>query len=157
MGARPSDSSSATSSLGASTRTRAIDSIRCSPPDSVAAELAPAAGQGGELVERPVERGGHAGAALRPAEREPEVLLDGEGGEHRPPLGRVGDAGPGEAVGGAPVRSPPSTRTAPAAGRTRPVATRATVVLPTPFGPSSATASPGCTASDTSNRARNGP
>ena len=59
--------------------------------------------------------------------------------------------------GGAPVRSAPSTETVPSVGTTSPEATRATVVLPTPLAPSRATASPGRTASDTSNRAWNGP
>jgi hypothetical protein len=58
---------------------------------------------------------------------------------------------------GAPVKSAPATRTAPSVGATRPVASRATVVLPTPLAPSRATASPGSTASETSNTAWNGP
>ena len=58
---------------------------------------------------------------------------------------------------GLPVRSMPSTRTVPDVGAISPDATRATVVLPAPFGPTRATASPGSIVSDTSNSARNAP
>jgi hypothetical protein len=53
--------------------------------------------------------------------------------------------------------SRPSTSTDPADTATSPEATRATVVLPAPFEPTSATASPGATANVTPNRARNAP
>src|SRR5256885_7724945 len=57
----------------------------------------------------------------------------------------------------APVMSTPSTTTAPLVGATKPQATRATVVLPAPFDPTKATASPGSTRNETPNSARNGP
>src|SRR5256885_15538096 len=57
----------------------------------------------------------------------------------------------------APVMSTPSTTTAPLVGVTKPQATRATVVLPAPFDPTNATASPGSTLNETPNSARNGP
>ena len=53
--------------------------------------------------------------------------------------------------------SEPSKHTVPPVGRTKPVATRATVVLPAPFAPSSAVTDPARTARDTPNSARNGP
>ncbi len=55
--ARPSDSSSAISSFGASTNTRAIASMRCSPPDSVPATWA----------RRSASRGNSSKASSRPA------------------------------------------------------------------------------------------
>ena len=60
-------------------------------------------------------------------------------------------------AGAAAVMSWPSMITDPLTGATRPLATRATVVLPTPFDPRSATASPAPTSSETSNSAWNGP
>ncbi len=51
----------------------------------------------------------------------------------------------------------PSKSHRPAVGATRPDATRATVVLPAPFEPSSASTRPGCSASETPKIARNGP
>ncbi len=53
--------------------------------------------------------------------------------------------------------STPSISTEPHAGATRPVLTRATVVLPAPFGPSTETTLPFGTVSDTSKIALNGP
>ena len=100
IGARPSDSSSAMSSRGDSTSTRASESMRCSPPDKRAGDLGAALAETREQLEGPVEAVGHAPAAEAVAERERQVLLDGEGGEHRPALGGVGDAGTCEAVGG---------------------------------------------------------
>ena len=58
---------------------------------------------------------------------------------------------------GLPVMSTPSTQIVPEFGAISPEATRAIVVLPAPFGPTRATASPASMESDTSNSARNAP
>ena len=55
------------------------------------------------------------------------------------------------------VMSRPSNMTVPDDAATRPVATRASVVLPAPFAPSSATTLRSATEIDTPNTARNGP
>jgi len=57
------------------------------------------------------------------------------------------------ALVGARVMSAPSKRTLPRRAGVRPSAERSSVVLPAPFGPSSATTSPRSTASETSNSA----
>ena len=90
-GARPSDSSSVMRSLGARTRTRASESIRCSPPDSVPAIwLAPLPQPREQLVRL-------ASGVVGPpppehlTERQRQVLLDAQRREHRSALGRVDD------------------------------------------------------------------
>ena len=56
-----------------------------------------------------------------------------------------------------PVMSSPSNSSWPAVTGSSPETTRAIVVLPAPFAPSSATTWPSGTENDTPNNARNGP
>ena len=70
------------------------------------------------------------------------MLGDRQPEEHPAPLGHVGDAELGAGGGRALAMSAPSTRIVPAIGRTSPEIARSVVVLPAPFGPSSATTSP---------------
>jgi hypothetical protein len=63
-----------------------------------AGELVAALAEAGEGREGLVEDAGPTAPAEPAAERQRQVLLDGEGGEHRPALGGVGHAGPGDLV-----------------------------------------------------------
>ena len=98
VGASPSESSSAISSFGASTNTRAIASIRCSPPDSVPATWSRRSSRRGNSSKASSRPARHALAAADPVDRQDEVLLDRECAEHRATLRSVGDAGAGELV-----------------------------------------------------------
>ena len=130
--------------------------MRCSPPDSVPATC----------VRRSPSRGNSAYASssaartpARPAaapERQLEVLLDRERREHRTALGRVHDRRaarswygrwPGDVV-----RRRSSTW--PAVGAIEPEHTRAIVVLPEPFEPSSASTPPAAPARTRRRRSR---
>ncbi len=136
IGARPSDSSSATSSFGSSTSTRAMASIRCSPPESVPAICLRRLASAGNSVEGPLERrrrprfgrGTPGTRATRFSSTVSVANTERPSGAWMIPARR-------NRWTGAPVMSSPSTTTAPSVGATSPVATRATVVLPTPFGP----------------------
>ena len=121
IGARPSDGSSRSRTLGLATSARPIASIWRSPPESVAACLATPLASGGEQVVDLVDRGAALAAPASPQRAEPEVLLDGQLLDDRPALGDVGDAVAGDVLStdvpgrGAGRRSGPSP-----GGRTRP-------------------------------------
>ena len=119
--------------------------------------LLAALAQNGKLLVGPREVLRHAGAAGALAEDQHEVLLDGEAGEDTPALHHVGHAQPGDPPGGHPGHVGPAKRTEPSVAVTRPVIVRATVDLPAPFDPISATTPPAGTLNDTSKSARYGP
>ncbi len=123
-----------------------------------AGDLGTALVESREQLEGLVEAGADAFAAPDPVDRQDEVLLDRECAEHRAALRergrrrRVRTRTP--ACPSRRRRRPRSCRTF---GAISPEATRAIVVLPAPFGPTSATASPASIESDTSNSARKAP
>ena len=138
---------------GASTRTLAIESIRCSPPDSVPASCRRRLARAGSCVNASSSA---AGTADRPFDRRNDrrrFSSTVKVANTDRPSGAWATPARAKRNGGAPPRSSPSTRTVPRSGAISPLATRATVVLPTPLAPRSATASPGPIVSDTPKRA----
>src|SRR4051812_44243845 len=61
------------------------------------------------------------------------------------------------ALAASPASPRPMTRTSPAVGRIRPASSRSSVLLPAPFGPATASASPGASVRSTSRRTRTRP
>src|SRR4051812_31166897 len=61
------------------------------------------------------------------------------------------------ALAASPASPRPMTRTSPAVGRIRPASTRSSVLFPAPFGPATASTSPGASVRSTSRRTRTRP
>ena len=103
------------------------------------------------------ERVGGRLAAKGADESEAEVVLDVEGREDRTPLGRMGDSEAHELPGRKTGDVLAEKKMRPLVTGTSPVATRAIVDFPAPFGPTRAVTEPAATDNDTPNKARKRP
>ena len=141
------DSSSRISSAGSVARPRARASICCSPPDSVPAVWRRRSRQPREPRVRHLL---DLRAATCRVGHHPEVLAHGEVGEDAPALGDQAQPAAGQIVGrGAVDPATGDQHVARRCGGCRPAATRSVVVLPAPFGPSTATTEPAGTGRST--------
>ena len=139
----PSEGSSSSSIVGRAISARPMTSICRSPPERVCAGAGPPVGEPREEVVDAVEVARpHPAAAAEAAE--PEVLLDGELGDHAASLGHVRHAEAGHRPRPARrVMSVPSRSTRAAVGADAgPETVRSSVVLPAPFAPRTAVISP---------------
>ena len=120
---------------------RAIASICCSPPDNVPGDLRAPVAQARE-ARRYVTSSMSAERASRVGHHA-QVLAHGEVREDASAFGDEAQAARARSSSGrAPLTRRPATITSPALGACSPDATRSVVVLPAPFGPSSATTEP---------------
>src|SRR5215472_16189240 len=161
LGARPSDGSSSSSTRGRATRARAITSICRSPPDKVAASLRRRSASGlkrsyasASAAARSARRGAMPGQDIMPIRRFSSTVSSGM----TPcPSGTWAIPALAMSSGLRPARSAPSSRIRPLRGRTRPLITRNSVVLPAPLAPSTAVIEPASAVIVTLSSARTSP
>ena len=150
FGASPSESSSTTRRRGGSTSTRASDSMRCSPPDSVPACCARRSPSRGNIA---YARSSPCATSLRPCERaRPSVRFSSTVSEPNTERPSGACTIPRRVIFHA-LRRPmsrSSNSSDPDSTGTRPVTTRAIVDLPAPLAPSCVINDPASTENDTS-------
>ena len=145
IGASPIDSSSSSSSAGSVASARAMREHLLLAARQRAGDLLAPLPQPRELRERPGPR--RRRTSVPRVGRHPQVLAHREVREDAPALGDQAHAGAGERVGRGAVDVAAARAMQLPAGRRRsgPLHTASVVVLPAPFGPSSATTWPGAT------------
>ena len=138
--------SSMSSTFGCWISARAMASICCSPPDSAPARSVHRFSSAGKKSSRSRGDG-------PPRGRDLQVLLDGERREQAAVVGHEHDAGAVRQDGPPGLERLPSTATVPSCGGRMPATVSRKVVLPAPFGPSSASIVPASTERSTSRKA----
>ena len=151
-GASPSDGSSSSSSRGRAISARPSDQHL---PLAAGQRAGRRRGALGQAREQLVDLGqAVAPAAPAPQAAEPQVLLDGQLGDHTAALGHVGDPAAHDLLDRLPADVAPVERMRPARARTRPEIVRSSVVLPAPLAPSTAVMLPSATSKETPSSAR---